>query len=100
VIKRKSFTIYNPRKRYSEEQISNLTFSVNGIKNTVNCGVMHVKLNKRTGAWLIINAKYWLDFRNAVEKYYEELNTEETKDLRKNFFQRARQINFLNFQRI
>jgi hypothetical protein len=100
VIKRKRFTIYNPRDRYSEEEINNRTISINGVKRNINCGVMHVKLNKRAGAWLIINAKYWLDFRNAIEKYYEDLNIEKNKDLRKNFFQRARQINFLNFQRV
>jgi hypothetical protein len=97
-IKRKKFTIYNPGSEMSEDQIAGLEVLVNGVRTKCQCGILYSKPTGGRGAWLIINPKYWLDFKDALEIYWKELNDEKNRELRRNSFKRAREINFLEFE--
>jgi hypothetical protein len=97
VIKRKRFTVFNPPNQMSDEAIDNITVNLSGTKVRIQCGVIHAKIGASTNAWFIVNPKYWLDFKNALEAYWNELQDRNNKDLRQNFFKRARQINLLGF---
>lgn len=100
VIKRKEFTIYGTTGSGTptDADINNLKILVNGIKINCSSGVIYVR-DKVTGqgSWHIVNPKYWLDFKNALDVYWQEINNPKNKDLRKKFFYRARKINFLKF---
>jgi hypothetical protein len=98
VIKRKSFTILNTAKEMSDEDISRIRIRASdGTKKILECGIIHDKTEKG-GRWVIVNPKYWLDFKNALEAYWNELQVRNNKDLRKSVFKRARKINLLRFQ--
>ena len=60
-------------------------------------GVMYVKDTASKGYWLIVDPAYWLDFKNAVDEYWRQICDKRNIELRKNFFKRAREINFKNF---
>lgn len=100
VIKRKDFTVFNPGRKLSDDEILGQTLEINGVISEVSCGVVHANIDSRRTAWLIVNSRYWLDFRNGVETLWQELNRRESKILREKFFRRARQINFVRFAQL
>lgn len=97
-IKRKRFIVYNHGgdQELTDQKINNLGINING--NSVRCaaGVIH-SWDHRKGVWHFIDPKYWLDFKNAIEQYNSEIRNARNTDLRRNFFRRARRINFLQF---
>jgi hypothetical protein len=94
-IKRKNFIIYNSPKELSDEQINDLEITLQGVRSKISCGLIHVRSSRSKSAWMVVNPKYWLDFRNALDDYWAELNDKSNKALRAAFFKRARNINFL-----
>lgn len=97
-IKRKKFIIYNydGRGHLSDTEINNLSINISGVDIPSSTGIMHTWEGKR-GVWHFIDPKYWLDFKNALEQYKNEINNPRNRELRRNFFLRARKINFLKF---
>lgn len=98
-IKRKRFIIYNHGgdQELSDTEINNLGIDINGVQTRCNAGVMYCADNRK-GVWHIIDPKYWLDFRIALEQYIVDVENPRNRDLRRNFFSRAREINLLEFK--
>lgn len=98
-IKRKRFIIYNHGgdQELTDTEINNLGIDINGIRTICAAGIMY-SANNRKGVWHIIDPKYWLDFRVALEQYIVDVRNPRNKDLRRNFFNRAREINLLEFK--
>lgn len=71
--------------------------AINGTGKILECGIIHHKTQSGSRG-LMINPKYWLDFKNALEAHWNELQDRNHKDLPKNFFKRARRINLLRFR--
>lgn len=98
VVKRKNFTVYNHDKDRSltESEINNLKIDINGNLVKCSCGLLHTWEGSK-GRWHIVDPKYWLDFKKALEQYLLEIKDKKNKNIRKNFFIRARKINFVSF---
>lgn len=97
-IKRKKFIVYNhggPNDP-TDLEIDNLAIDINTARTRCVAGVIH-SWEQNKGVWHFIDPKYWLDFRRAVEQYLVEIRNPVNHDLRRNFFHRARTINFLQF---
>lgn len=97
-IKRKKFIVYNygGDQELTDQEINRLGININGTTVTCETGVIH-SWDHRRGVWHFIDPKYWLDFRIALEQYIQEVRNPRNRDLRRNFFRRARSINFLQF---
>jgi len=97
-IKRKGFIIYNTNRILDDDEIRNtkVRWFDNG-ELLETSGVMYVKDSRNKGYWLIVDPIYWLDFKNAVDEYWRQICNEKNVELRRNFFKRARDINFKNF---
>ncbi len=97
-IKRKRFIIYNHGgdQELTDQEINNLGIDINGTRQRCAAGVIH-SWDHRKGVWHFIDPKYWLDFRIALERYNQEIGNVRNRDLRRDFFRRARRINFLQF---
>lgn len=97
-IKRKQFIVYgqNHNSPLSPQQINALHITINGIRTVCSSGVIHSWSGSK-GTWHIINAKLWLDFRNALDLYWQQVNNSRNRELRRRFFRNARKINFLQF---
>ncbi|MGI8426848.1 MAG: hypothetical protein ACR2M4_09725 [Actinomycetota bacterium] len=98
MIKRKKFVIYNSSSELTEDQIDQLQILLDGTTSKCTSGVVYSKSATGKGSWLIIDPKYWLDFKNALESYWNQINDKKNTDLQKLFFKRARQVNFLEFK--
>lgn len=96
-VKRKVFTIYNSNRSLTEAQINGISVRIAGQTILADMGVKHIWLSPRKGAWLFFDPKYWLDFKNAINDYLLEVHNLRNRDIRRNFFRRAREINFLKF---
>jgi hypothetical protein len=99
VVKRKVFRVYNYYNNGvtpSDMTIDNLVIPINGIPTICVAGVMHSWENRK-GVWHIIDPKYWADFRRALDVYINDIQIATNRDLRRNFFARARRINFIEF---
>ena len=99
VVKRKVFRVYNYYNQGITPQdivIENLLIDINGTQTLCTAGIMHT-WEHRKGIWHIIDPKYWLDFRRALDLYTSEIQNTNNRVLRNNFFIRARQINFIEF---
>lgn len=98
LVKRKIFTIYNANKSMTDTEIRNIHLvELDGTQVNIATGVVFKKDTNGKGHWLIIDPLYWLDFKIALDKYWQEICDENNIDLRKNFFKRAREINLKNF---
>ena len=97
-IKRKKFIVYNHdgQSELSDDEINNLSININGINTKCVAGVMTSQDHKK-GVWHFVDPKYWLDFKIALEQYLKEIVNERNLELRRNFFRRARKINFIEF---
>lgn len=95
-IKRKKFIVYNASTALSDAQINTLGIPINGVTTACVAGVMHSRDGSR-GVWHFVDPKYWLDFKLALENYLNEIRNPANNVLRRNFFTRARQINFNQF---
>lgn len=97
-IKRKKFIVYNHggNQDLTDSQIDNLTIDISGTQTRCLTGVIH-NWDHRKGIWHFIDPKYWLDFRRALELYVRDIQNTRNRDLRRNFFARARKVNFLQF---
>jgi hypothetical protein len=58
---------------------------------------MHFWESPNKGVWYFIDPKYWLDFKNALDSYWLEINNPKNKLYAKRLFSRERQVNFLKF---
>lgn len=98
-IKRKRFIVYNHdgNNQLNDQQINNLRIPINGSLTQCTAGVMHSWENRK-GVWHFIDPKYWLDFRIALDHYWNEIQNARDGILRRNFIRRAREINFLEFR--
>jgi hypothetical protein len=97
-VKRKLFTIFGADGRLSEAEINSGTITVDGTVVPVTAGVLHRWIRRGLGIWCVITPKYWLDFQNALEAYWNQINDPQNAVLRANFFRRAREVNFLRFR--
>jgi len=97
-IKRKRFVVYNHggQNDLTDNEIDNLGININGTNTRCNAGVIHSWDNSK-GVWHFVDPKYWLDFRRALEAYLIDINNPRNQSLRRNFFRRARKVNFLQF---
>lgn len=97
-IKRKKFIVYNHGgpNDLTDAQIENLAIDIAGVRTQCLAGIIH-SWEQGKGVWHFIDPKYWLDFRRALERFLTEIQNPRNRDLRRNFFRRARAINFLQF---
>jgi hypothetical protein len=97
-IKRKKFIIYNPDEKSvpNESEIDVHPIPIDSEFKTVTAGIMYSKEGRKE-VWRVINLKLWLDFRKAVSEYINDIKDRKNRDLRKNFFERARNINMIEF---
>lgn len=91
LIKNKRFCVYNPDKLIDEEHMDFVKHPKR--KNAfVTCGVIHYR-----NSWQIINPKYYIDFKRAVNQLIIEVENEGNVQLNNNFFERAQFVNIKNF---
>lgn len=97
-IKRKKFIVYNcdSDNDLTDIEINDLTIDLNGVGTRCLAGVIH-NWEQGKGIWHFVDPKYWLDFRVATEQYLIDINNPQNIELRRNFFARARNINFIKF---
>ncbi len=98
-IKRKRFIVYNHggNQELTDQEINNLGIDINGTQTLCNAGLLH-SWDNRKGVWHFIDPKYWLDFRIALEQYLLDIRNPRNRDIRRNFFRRAREVNLLEFR--
>lgn len=84
VLKRKSFTVYGSDSILSDKQMLNLA----------PCGII---LDVIDDKWHFINPRYFVDFKNARNKYIDELKKGTNDILKTNFDERSKEVNMVNF---
>lgn len=97
LIKRKYFTVYRVDNIMSDRELDQLKIPIEGKITTCTCGVIHHRTKDRKGYWHFINGKYFVDFKRAIESYIQEIESEKTAYINRNFFERAKQINLKHF---
>ena len=98
LVKRKGFVIYNASHKLSDPDIEKIkTVDLDGKKIGFIIGVVFARDSKNKDYWLIINPLYWLHFKKAIDKYWQEICDENNKVLREKFFKRIKEVNIKNF---